>query len=74
MNVCEVELLRGVFEVIVGALGATVSITSEKVALELVFPAASVTFAETVQAPSKSSDSWQLPVELDAVALQVTFD
>jgi hypothetical protein len=74
VNVCEVELLRGAFEVIVGALGATVSITSEKVALELVFPEESVTFAETVQVPSTRADSWQLPVELDAVALQVTFD
>ena len=71
---CEVELLRGVLEVIVGALGATVSITSEKVALELVFPEGSVTFAETVQVPSTSAESWQLPVELEDVAVQVTFD
>jgi len=74
VKVCEVELLRGVFEVMVGALGATVSITSENVALELVFPDASVTFAETVQVPSTSADSCQLPVELDAVARQVTID
>ena len=70
---CEVELLRGAFEVIVGALGATVSINSVNVALEPVLPAESVTVAETVQVPSTSAASWQLAVELEAVALQVTF-